>query len=93
MTMTLHRAMWGDGEGRGEGQKTRRPRGQEDKGYKRTNVSKMAGLYKEEPLGKEQSSLWAGKLRVGVGMPTILCNREGLRDAERTWRPVSALIY
>lgn len=33
------------------------------KRYKRGRATKVSGLYREEPLGEEQPSPWAGKLR------------------------------
>lgn len=49
-------------EGRGEaGAAVRRPKAQKGQ------ITKMAGLYRKEPLGKERARIWAVEFRVGTG--------------------------
>ena len=51
------------GEGEGEGREVQQPESRRDI---KEQVTKMSRLYMEEPLGKRQSSVWAGMFRVAV---------------------------
>lgn len=46
----------------------------------------MFGLYREETLGEGKPDLGCRVQGRGQSMSGIPCNREGLRDAEITWR-------
>jgi hypothetical protein len=75
---------------RGESQElARRPKGHKE--AKRASLDKISGLYREEQLREEQpiSVPELKKFRVGdwVCQTEGPCNRWGLRDAGRTWRP------
>lgn len=70
-------------EGAGEGRKRRRQRGQE---IERARVAKMAGLYREEPLGEGQTSSVPGgrRLEKGMGCASYNTRVETVRDAGRS---------
>ena len=57
-----------DGEAEGKGERGTRYSSQEAKGTKGGWVTKMSGLYREEPLGEGQPSPCAREFKVGQGV-------------------------